>query len=307
MTLVGSIQKFSTEDGPGVRSTVFLKGCPLNCRWCHNPELINPEQQIIVSPNKCIGCLECEKVCSVRAIKIGTNGPAIDYEKCDTCGMCTDTCYAYAIRPVAAEYSVEEVFNKVVQDKEFYKQSGGGVTISGGELLLHGEFAEQLIRLCAKEKINVCLDTSGFGRYEILYKLACMENVEYVLYDMKHIESEKHEKYTGVKNDLIIENLEKLASDEKTAKKVWMRMPIIAGINDDEETILKTRRLFEKNGISRVTLMAYHDFGNSKAEHTGINLETFKVPSEERMEEIKEMFRSDGLDVEIAGREDAIA
>lgn len=308
MALIGSIQKFSIEDGPGVRSTVFLKGCPLKCRWCHNSELIDTAQQIMVSPHKCIGCLECTKVCfENNAITVDSNGPSIDYKKCDVCGKCVEICYAYALRAVASEQSAEEVFAKVVQDKEIYKQSGGGLTISGGELLMHGEFVEQLIELCANDGINVCLDTSGFGNYEMLYKLACMDNVIFVLYDLKHINSEEHKKYTGVENDLIIENLEKLATDEKTAGKIWMRMPIIAGVNDDDVTILKTRQFYKKNGISKVTLMAYHDFGNSKAQHAGIALETFTTPSDERMDQIKQMLISDGMEVEIAGHEDAIA
>ena len=305
--LVGSIQKFSTEDGPGVRSTVFLKGCPLNCAWCHNPEMISPSQQMIVSPKKCIGCGECIGACPNGGIRVTENGPQIDWSMCVACGECSAVCYASAIRPVAQEMTVKEVFDKVLQDKDFYENTDGGVTISGGEVLMHHDFAKALIDMCAGENIRVCLDTSGHGAFEMIEDLARCGNVEYLLYDMKHIRSGEHEKYTGVGNELILENLRKLADDEELRPKIWMRMPLMKGINDSDDVLSETAELYRQLGIERLSLMKYHDFGNSKAEHTGRLMDKFEAPSDERMDEIKEMFESIGMAVEITGREETIA
>ena len=304
--LVGSIQKFSTEDGPGVRSTVFLKGCPLECAWCHNPELIDPGQQMIISPKKCIGCGECTTACPNGGITTTDEGPRIDWTKCSACGECAKVCYAYAIHPVAKEMTAEEVFEKVLQDREFYRNTGGGLTISGGEVLMHTEFASELIDLCAEEGIGVCLDTSGHSPYENLKNLAEKSNVDFLLYDLKHIRSDEHRRYMGEGNELIIDNLRKLASDEDILPKLWMRMPLVAGINDMDDVIDETIDLYEELGIDKLSLMGYHDFGNSKAEHTGMKMDRFSAPSEERLDEIKARFESIGMAVEITGREETI-
>ncbi|MDO4833486.1 MAG: glycyl-radical enzyme activating protein [Bacillota bacterium] len=305
--LIGSIQKFSTEDGPGVRSTVFLKGCPLNCAWCHNPELINPTPQMIVSPNKCIGCMACTKVCPHSGIVIGSNGPEIDRTTCVACGKCSEECYSNAIKPVATVMTVDEVFQKVLQDKSFYDNTGGGITISGGEVLMHHDFAKALVEKCAEENIRVCIDTSGFSPYEVLEGFAKCPNVEYVLYDIKHINNDEHLKYTGVENTLIIDNLRKLAKDSEIAGKLWMRMPLMAGINDTDDIITQTAELYQELGIGKVSLVGYHDFGNSKAGHVGKKMELFSSPSEGRLGEIKLKFESIGMAVEITGREETIA
>ena len=305
--LIGSIQKFSTEDGPGVRSTVFLKGCPLNCAWCHNPEMIQPAQQMIVSPKKCIGCRACIGACPNGGIKVGSNGPEIDWSMCVACGECAKECYANAIKPVATEMTVDQVFEKVLQDKDFYNNTGGGVTISGGEVLMHHDFAKALIEKCAEEDIRVCIDTSGYAPYEVLEDLAKCPNVEFLLYDMKHINNQEHLKYTEVENTLIIENLRRLAEDPETTGKLWMRMPLMAGINDSDEIIDQTVALYKELGIGRVSLMGYHDYGNSKAEHVGKQMDLFQAPSDERLDEIMAKFESIGMVAEVTGREETIA
>lgn len=300
--LIGSIQKFSTEDGPGVRTTVFLKGCPLECVWCHNPEMIDPRQQIIISPSKCIGCKECEKACPNGGIKVNGNGPEIVWEKCEGCCSCTKECFAQAIVPVAKAMTVEDVMAVVIQDKTFYDNTGGGVTLSGGEMLTHSEFCGELIKKCDEEHINVCLDTSGFSTYDVLYEFAKQKNVTTILYDMKHINDEKHIEYTGVSNESILDNLIKLSKDPLTKEKLWLRMPLIEGLNDDMETITKTLEFYVENGINKVSLIPYHEMGISKATHIGRYEKTFAPPSDEKLDKIKRMYEKNGINVEIVGR-----
>lgn len=289
--LVGDIQKFSTQDGPGIRSTVFLKGCPLKCAWCHNPEMIDPKQQMIISPSRCIGCGACSEACPENGIQIGENGPAIDFHACRACGDCASVCFAKAITPVAGEMTVEEIMEKVLQDREFYENSGGGVTISGGELLLHSEFAAALTDACASEGIKVCLDTCGYGDPDKLMELAARENVEYVLYDIKHMDPEEHKKLTGVGNGQILSNLKMLSADPGICHKIWIRMPLIKNINDGDETIAQTAELMKQLDIHRVTLLPYHDMGNAKAKNTGAKYYEFEAPSESRIKEIEKHFR----------------
>lgn len=304
--LIGNIQKFSTEDGPGVRSTVFLKGCPLKCQWCHNPEMISPSQQMIISPRRCIGCMSCVDACPNGGITVTDKGPQIDWEKCESCSSCVKECYAKAITAVGKEMTVEEIMADVIKDREFYESTGGGVTISGGELLMHTAFARELAEACAAEDIKVCLDTSGFGDYEELHSLASMDNVQYVLFDIKHIDGEKHMKYTGVSNSIILENLRKLADDPVTRDRIWIRMPLMHGVNDDDETINAEAELFAELGLNRLTLIGYHELGKSKAEHIGADYESFEAPSDERMLELKDMFLKKGMEVEITGNGDAL-
>jgi len=262
------IQKMSTEDGPGIRTTVFFKLCLLRCLWCHNPESIFKEPSIQWFKVKCIGCKTCIKVCPEHALKLDKNGLHINRSKCSCCGICTDECPATALRKLGAYRSLEDIFHEVEKDKVYYEKSNGGITVSGGEPTLQADFLLNFLKRCKDAGFHTALDTCGYASQEILEML--LPYVDLVLYDLKEIDSEKHREFTGVPNEKILENaiwlMEKL---EKTGGEMWIRTPLIPGFTATEENVRGIGEfIVEKlgNKVERWDLLSFNNLAKAKYE-----------------------------------------
>ncbi|MGD9566946.1 MAG: trans-4-hydroxy-L-proline dehydratase activase [Sedimentibacter sp.] len=293
-----NIQKFSVHDGPGIRTTVFFKGCPLKCWWCHNPESQSINKQMLYDRDKCVLCGTCVRICTEKAIKIENNILTTDPNKCSYCGKCEIYCIPGARQIAGKYYTVEEIFYEVMKDKVFYEQSNGGVTVSGGEPLLQIDFVEELLIKLKKENIHTAVDTCGAVSFENIQRVAPYTDV--FLYDIKLMDDEKHIKYTGVTNKLILENLKKLS---QIHNKINIRMPIIEGVNSDKKHIQATIDFIRDLNIKKVNLLPYHDIAKHKYKKLNITYPEDKMfkPSEEKMQYFKEMFEIEGYEVKIGG------
>lgn len=293
-----NIQKFSVHDGPGIRTTVFFKGCPLRCLWCHNPESQNNENQMLYDKDKCVLCGACVKICPEKAIKIENNNLTTDPSKCNHCRQCEIYCIQGARQVAGKEYTVHEVFKEVVKDKVFYEQSNGGVTVSGGEPMLYDEFLEELFIRLKEENIHRAVDTCGAVSFYKIEKVS--KHTDLFLYDIKHMDDEKHKEFTGMSNKLILENLVRLS---EIHNNINLRMPIIEGVNACEKHIEQTIFFIKKLNIKKVNLLPYHDIAKHKYKKLDMLYEDEKmlIPSDEKMQRFKKMFESDGYEVKIGG------
>lgn len=292
-----NIQKFSIHDGPGIRTTVFFKGCPLQCIWCHNPESQNLGKEILYDKNKCTLCGSCIKICQNNAIELKDNDLEINMDKCTFCGDCTVSCINSAKQIAGKEYTVDEVMKEVLKDRVFYKNSKGGVTLSGGEPLIYAAFVEELLMELKKENIHTAVDTCGAVDFKVLERIS--KYTDLFLYDIKSMDEEKHILYTGVSNKNIIENLIKLS---KIHNNINLRLPIIEGINADENHIFEILKLIKNTNIKKINLLPYHDIAMHKYEKLGRKYyEYMKRPADEKLKRYKGIFEKEGYRVKIGG------
>ncbi len=234
--LIFQIQKFSTEDGPGIRTTVFFKQCPLKCIWCHNPESILKKPQLEWFKHKCIGCNTCIQTCQQNSLNFKENGLNIDRETCTSCGECSEACPSTALSILGKLWSLEDLFHEIEKDKVYYTKSGGGITVSGGEPTQQPEFVGNFLKKCQENGISTALDTCGYASKKIYEKL--LPYVDLVLLDIKMIDSNKHNKHTGVVNEIILENAVWIMEFlKKNNKEMWIRTPIIPKYSATEENI----------------------------------------------------------------------
>jgi len=262
------IQKMSTEDGPGIRTTVFFKQCPLKCIWCHNPESILKKKQLEWFKHKCIGCNTCIKICELAALKFEEDGLHIDRELCTSCGKCSDECPSTALHMFGEYWSLDDLYHEVQKDKVYYEQSKGGITVSGGEPTIQSDFVLEFLKMCKDNGISTALDTCGYASKSIYDKI--LPYVDLVLLDIKEIDSKKHQEFTGVSNDLILENAIYIAEFmKKNNKLLWIRTPLIPNFTASKENMEGIGKfIVEKlhNYPQRWDLLAFNNLCVSKYE-----------------------------------------
>jgi pyruvate formate lyase activating enzyme len=297
--IIFDIKRYAIHDGPGIRTTVFLKGCPLACGWCHNPEGIGPEPFVAYQEKKCLRCGACVENCPQQALRLDSEGVSPSGAPCISCFSCVDICPAEARERIGREVAAPELFVEIKKEIPFYDTSGGGVTFSGGEPLMQAPFLIELLELCGGERIHRAVDTTGHASHETMAAVA--EQTDLFLYDLKIMDPEKHKKYTGVSNRLILDNLRWLA--EKGVELI-VRIPLIPGVNDDPENLDQTGSFLHRlPAIQKVDILPYHDFQKNKYRRFGIHYTNGKAtpPSGKTLSRIKEHMERFGLKVAIGG------
>ncbi|MHA1149123.1 MAG: glycyl-radical enzyme activating protein [Promethearchaeota archaeon] len=297
--LIFEIQKMSTEDGPGIRTTVFLKHCPLKCVWCHNPESIQKKPQLQWLDHKCIGCKICIETCKKGALKLKKDGIHIDRDKCISCGECVEECPSTALNMYGKWWELEDLFKEVAKDKVYYMKSGGGITVSGGEPTMQPDFVLEFLTMCKRNGISTALDTCGYAAREVYEKI--LPEVDLVLLDIKIIDSDKHKEYTGVPNERILENAIYIANYVKQyGKKMWIRTPIIPNYTATDDNIKGIAEFIVTkldNIPERWDLLAFNNLCTSKYERLAMEWPLKDVPlmKKEEMEHFFEIANQTGV------------
>ncbi len=313
--LIFDIRRYSINDGPGIRITIFMKGCPLRCAWCHNPESQSPKVQKLYTVSKCIGAQDCIEVCPEDALTLMRDGIVTDYEKCTLCGKCAEACPTKAIEMSGKLYGVEELMQIIERERVHIEHSNGGVTFSGGEPLMHTEFLIDMLKACGEKGLHRAVDTCGFASTETLLEVA--KHTDLFLFDLKLMDPVQHKKWTGVDNRLILKNLKILA---ETGANINIRIPFIKNVNSGVEEItgmaefitrlpFKNRGLIQSSGDRTskqkmlVNLLPYHNIASGKYKKLEMyyDLKTMTEPTSEDLKSAVEIFEKYGIEVEVGG------
>lgn len=298
--LTFDIKRYAINDGPGIRVTIFLKGCPLNCHWCHNPESISPKVQKLFSASKCIGCGECVKVCPSEACKLTKEGVITVSELCNLCGKCAEVCPTLATEMSGKSQTSAELLEIIEKERPFFDQSGGGVTFSGGEPLLYPEFLCEILDACGERDIHRCIDTAGLAKTATLLEVA--KRTDLFLFDLKLMDSARHKQLTGVGNELILQNLQALA---ETGVPIQLRLPLIKGVNADTENIIATASFVAALPGAKISLslLPYHNIAGGKDMKIGQqrDLSGMAEPSSEEISDVVAQFAEFDLLATIGG------
>lgn len=292
--MITEIKKFATHDGPGIRTTVFLKGCPLHCRWCSNPETIAPFSQLYFLPRRCKAFGACVDICPEKAVSMDAKGAKVDRKKCTLCMMCVSECPNNAFRQIGEVYSLSDLMREIEKDKPFYGKEGG-VTLSGGEPLFQAGFAMQIFKRSKEVGISTVLDTSGCAASEVVKEI--MEYTDLVLLDIKHMDPEMHRQGTGVDNALILKNARIMAS----MRDVRVSLPLIPGYNDSEENISATAEFALSLGVGHIDINPLHKLGADKYTYLGLEspYDAYRSLDKQEVARARDIVKGHGLEVTV--------
>ncbi len=296
---VFDIKRFAIHDGPGIRTTVFLKGCPLSCPWCHNPESQSVAPELFLRPARCIQCGSCVSVCPHDAVVLEKGATVTFRERCELCGACAEACHAEARLIIGREMGVAEVVSEVERDVPFYEQSGGGVTFSGGEPLFQPKFLVAALRACKNRGLHTAVDTCGLADWDTVEGVRSY--VDLFLYDLRLMDDGEHERLTGESNATILRNLTLLS---EKGERITLRVPVIPGVNDDDANLQELAEFAEKlPNLDEVEILAYHRIGVEKYGRLGreYGLGEIEPPREKQLRNVAQIFRSAGLRVRAGG------
>ena len=300
MAVIFDVKPYSINDGPGIRITIFLKGCPLSCAWCHNPEGMSPRQQKLYAKAKCIGCSTCVEHCPQHALRLTPDGIVTDPELCQLCGICAAVCPTKAIEMSGRQVTVEEIMKVIRRETVTMDHSQGGVTVSGGEPMMQSDFLIELLDACGREGIHRAVDTTGLSKPETLLEVA--KRTELFLYDLKHMDPERHKQFTGVGNERILSNLRVLA---ESGANINIRIPLIKGVNADEANLRHTAQFVAAlaGGKKMVSLLPYHNIAAHKYGKLGQEFDggDMQEPPAEAITMAQRIFAQHGLVAAVGG------